>query len=266
MAKRAHTVPRHPRLYRVEVRRTERLTPHMHRVTVGAEALTGFPSMGFDHWFRLFVRLPHQSDFDLPEISGRKWWDQYLAIPEPARPHCANYTIADLRTADGELDIDFVVHLGPDDEPEGRAAIWACTAAPGERLALLDQGILFDPPDDATEVTIVADESGLPGVTGILRSLPAGTVGRVIQEVPTTADRRELTCPAGVELTWIDREDHGVVPGIRALKALRSLDEVDPRGYAFVVGESALAAGGRRHLHRIGLPKDRITFSGFWKH
>lgn len=266
MAKRTRTAPKIPRLYRVEVLRAGRLTPHMQRVTVGGESLTQFPWLGFDHWFRLFVRLPHQSDFDLPELSGKKWWDPYLAIPEETRPHCSNYTIADLRMAEGELDIDFVVHKGPSGEPEGPAAIWACAATPGEQLAVLDQGILFDPPADATEVTIVADESGLPGVCGILRSLPADTVGRVILEVPTGADRRELTAPPGVEITWIDREDHGVVPGVRALKALQALDRVDAGGYGFVVGESKLATGGRRHLHRIGLPKDRITFSGFWKH
>lgn len=266
MAKKRRTVPDNPQLYRVEVRHAERLTPNMHRVTVAGDCLTTFPWMGFDHWFRLFVRLPHQEGFAMPEISGKKWWDPYLAVPEETRPHCSNYTIAGFREADGELDIDFVVHLGASGEPEGPAAIWACAATPGEQLALLDQGIIFDPPEDATEVTIVADESGLPAVSGILRSLPAGTTGRVIQEVPTAADRRELTGPPGIEITWIDREDHGVVPGVRALKELKALDSLDAGGYAFVVGESKLATGGRRHLHKIGLPKDRITFSGFWKH
>ena len=266
MAKRVRTTPKNPQLYRVEVRRAERLTPHLHRVTVGGEALASFPWMRFDHWFRLFVRLPHQSGFAMPEISGKKWWKQYLEIPEQVRPHCANYTVADLRPADRELDIDFVVHRGADGEPAGQAAIWACATTPGEQLAVLDQGILFDPPADASEVTIVADETGLPGVTGILRSLSPDTVGRVIQEVPTAADRRELARPAGVEVRWIDRDDHSVVPGVRALTALRSLEAVDAGGYGFVVGESTLATEGRRHLHRIGLPKDRITFSGFWKH
>jgi NADPH-dependent ferric siderophore reductase len=266
MAKRTLTVPKNPRLYRVAVRRTERFTPHIHRVTVGGDALADFDWMGYDHWFRLFLRRPHQDGFAMPEISGTKWWEQYLEVAEDERPHCSNYTVADLRAAEQEMDIDFVVHRGPGGEPEGAAAIWACAAEPGEPLAVLDQGILFDPPADATEVTLVADESGLPAVTGILRSLPAGTRGRVIQEVPTAADRRDLTGPAGVGITWIDRDDHDVVPGARALQALQSLDAVDRGGYAFVVGESTLAAEGRRHLHRIGLPKARITFSGFWKH
>ncbi|MFI5932040.1 siderophore-interacting protein [Actinoplanes sp. NPDC051494] len=265
MAKRPRTAPKNPQLYRVEVLRTERLTPHMHRVTVGGEALTAFPWMRYDHWFRLFLRLPHQTEFAMPEISGKKWWVEFLEVPEQTRPHCSNYTVADLRAADAEMDIDFVVHRGPGGEPEGPAAIWACAATPGEPLAVLDQGILFAPPAGATDLTIVADESGLPAVTGILRSLPADTVGRVFQEVPTAADRRELTGPSGVTITWADRDDHGAVPGVAALRALESLDALDPGGYGFVVGESTLATRGRRHLHQIGLPKDRITFSGFWK-
>jgi len=133
-------------------------------------------------------------------------------------------------------------------------------------MALLDQGIIFDRPDDASEVTIVADESGLPAVAGILRSLPHDTVGRVIQEVPTALDRRELSGPAGVQVSWIVRNDPHVVAGVKSLAALKEYAAVDPRGYGFVVGESTLATEGRRHLHRLGLPKDRITFSGFWKH
>jgi NADPH-dependent ferric siderophore reductase len=75
-----------------------------------------------------------------------------------------------------------------------------------------------------------------------------------------------LTAPPAVEIIWIDREDHGVVPDPRAFKALQVLDKLDASGYGFVVGESKLATEGRRHLHRIGLPKDRITFSGSGKH
>jgi NADPH-dependent ferric siderophore reductase len=265
MAKRARITPGNPRLYRVEVVRARRLTPNMHRVTVGGEALADFPYLGFDHWFRLFVRLPHQEGFAMPEVSGEVWWPEYLAVPEETRPHCANYTIAELRAGARELDIDFVVHCGPRGEPEGAAAIWACSATPGERLALLDQGILYDAPADATEVTIVADESGLPAVAGILRSLPPTTVGRVVQEVPCAEDRRELTAPPGVTITWVHRDGSGAAPGARALEALREFDALQDTGYGFVVGESALATGGRRQLHKAGLPKDRITFSGFWK-
>jgi len=159
-----------------------------------------------------------------------------------------------------------VVHTDADGQLEGRAAIWACGARPGDELALLDQGCIFDCPDDATEVVIAAEETGLPAVVGIARSLPRDAVGRIIQEVPSALDIRDLDAPVGVTVTWLVRGAVHAVPGRAALAELQRHVPSDDRGYAFVVGESRLATEGRRHLHRAGLPKSRITFSGFWKH
>jgi len=267
MAKTPRLLPENPRLFRARVLRSERTTPSMQRVTVTGDDLAEFGYLGFDHWFRLFVRRPDQDAFRMPDLDGKKWWPTFLAIPEDVRPHCANYTVAEFRAESGEMDIDFVVHTGTDGEPEGRAAIWACAARPGDELAMLDQGCIFDVPDGTSEVVIAAEETGLPGVVGIAASLPRDTVGRIIQEVPTIGDVRELDAPAGVSVTWIVRaETDHTVPGRAALAELQRYVPADDRGYAFVVGESTLATEGRRHLHRAGLPKSRITFSGFWKH
>lgn len=91
-------------------------------------------------------------------------------------------------------------------------------------------------------------------------------MGRLIQEVPTSDDRRDLDAPDGIAVTWVVRDDPHAVPGSVALAELRGHTPADATGYAFVVGEQSLATKGRRHLHRAGLPKDRITFSGFWRH
>lgn len=264
-------MPKNPRLFRARVLRSTRFTPTMQRITVTGDDLHDFPYAGYDHWFRLFLQLPHQRQFTLPEIDGTRWYPQYLALPQDARPHCANYTVAGFRRLlDGtaELDIDFVVHADVDGQLEGGAAIWACAARPGDQIAVLDQGRIFDCPDDASEVFIAAEETGLPAVAGIAASLPRATVGRIIQEVPTAADAREFGAPPGVRVTWIIREDIDphAVPGRAALAELQRHVPSDERAYAFVVGESTLATEGRRHLHRAGVPKSRITFSGFWKH
>ncbi|ARC58528.1 NADPH-dependent ferric-chelate reductase [Frondihabitans sp. 762G35] len=259
-------------MFRAAVVRSERVTPSVQRVTVAGDELDSFDWVGFDQWFRLFLRRPGQEELIAPPVTGSGWWPAYLAMPEEHRPHCANYTVADFRprascpSGVSELDIDFVVHRGPDGALEGRAAIWACGARPGEPVVLLDQGVLFDAPSDASSVLVVAEETGLPAAVGIARSLPQDAVGRLILEVPTAADRRPLHAPAGVEVTWVVRAEPAAVPGAAALAALREHVPADDRGYAFVVGESTLATAGRRHLHRAGLPKSRITFSGFWKH
>jgi NADPH-dependent ferric siderophore reductase len=258
--------PQNVRLYRAEVVASRRCSPSWQRVTVTGDDLADFPYLGFDQWFRLFVPLPGQAGLQLPELNGSQWWKPYLEIPEEVRPHCANYTVADFRSATRELDIDFVLHRGAGGDLEGQAAIWACTTQPGDPLAVLDQGTIFDLPADADTVVMVADETGLPGVSNILTSLPAHTRGHLIQEVPTALDQRELVGPPGIEVTWVTRTDPHLVPGVAALTELRRQPARFDYDYAYVVGESSLATAGRRHLHKMGLPKDRITFSGYWRH
>ncbi|MFE1043790.1 siderophore-interacting protein, partial [Streptomyces sp. NPDC058832] len=110
MAKVRRLVPRNPRMFRARVVRTERVSPSMHRVTVTGADLGEFPLLGYDHWFRLFLQLPHQRRLRLPEFTGTRWWQPYLDVPEEERPHCANYSVADFRRETAEMDIDFVVH------------------------------------------------------------------------------------------------------------------------------------------------------------
>jgi NADPH-dependent ferric siderophore reductase len=260
------TTRRDLQLFGATVVSSRRLTPSMQRVTVQGEDLREFGWRGYDHWFRLFFRVPEQERFTPPiVVAGEKWWPPYLEMPDAVRPYCANYTVADFRAETGEMDIDVVIHRGPDGDLEGGVAIWACAVEPGDEIALLDQGVLFEPPTDATSTLLVGDESALPAIASILRSLPEATTGRVLLEVPTEDDCRDLVRPAGVRVDWIPRSDPHAVPGVAALAALRDLDAVDPQGCALVAGEQTLATSGRRHLVKVGMPKDRITFSGYWK-
>jgi NADPH-dependent ferric siderophore reductase len=115
-------------------------------------------------------------------------------------------------------------------------------------------------------VLLAGEESALPALEGILRSLPPGIGGHAVLEVPTRDDVRELATGPGVQVHWVVRSevDPAALAGAGALSVLTELPAA-PDTYAFLVGESALATGGRRHLVRAGLGKDRITFCGFWK-
>ncbi|MFF4541848.1 SIP domain-containing protein [Streptomyces aureus] len=72
--------------------------------------------------------------------------------------------------------------------------------------------------------------------------------------------------PPGVSITWVARDADGSVGRAAALRGLRRPTSVDASGYAFIVREPTRAQEGRRHLNRLGRPKDRITFSGFRRH
>lgn len=271
MSNRRPILPETVRLYRAVVQRVVEWSPAFRRVTVSSEELSDFSYLGFDHWFRFFVPNPGQTEWRLPTATSKLWYAQWLATPARQRPHCNNYTVADYRPDQRELDIDVVLHRRPSGELEGRVAQWAATTRPGDAVALLDEGLLFNPPADTASVVLAGDESALPALAGILRSLAPDTTGLAVLEIPTSADLRELPHPAGLELHWVIRAecDPAATPGTAALTVLTSRTEaakLDPAGtYAFLVGESRLATEGRRHLVRQGLPKDRITFCGFWK-
>ena len=245
-----------------------RRSPSFQRITVASPELAEFEWLGRDHWFRLFLPAEPNAELVLPVVRGRSWWKPYLAIPEHQRPLCSNYTVADLRrTADGaEMDIDVVLHWDESGKMAGPVATWATTAAVGSQLALLDQGPLFDPPSDVRDIHLASDETGLPGLRGILRDLPPDAAGTAIIEVPDVGDVEELAAPAAIEIVWLPRADHSSVPGAAALAELLGRASPHRDDYAFIVGESTLATEGRRAMHRAGLPKSRITFSGFWKH
>lgn len=257
-------MPAAPRMFTAQVVRTERLSPSFQRVTIASADLTEFDWLGLDHWFRLFFPLSPDGGLRLPEVSGRLWWKNYLAIPDEQRPYCSNYTVADYRSRGehAELDIDVVLHW-TDGELTGVAA-WAVTARPGSPVGILDQGVLFDPPQDTGAYVLASDESGLPAIRGILRGLPADAIGTAIIEVPADDDIQPVQAPEGVRVRWIPRTATGEPAGRLALRALEQI-EPDETSYAFVVGESTLACAGRRALHRAGLAKKRITFSGFWR-
>lgn len=250
----------------VQVVRTERVSPHVIRVTVGGEQLAALPDLGFDQWFRLFLpNATGETSFELPTKLGLLGYLQYKRIPEAVRPVLRNYTVREFRKAQLELDIDFIVHGDADDEHSGVANRWAQRATPGETVALLDQGVGYGYPDDTTEHLIVGDETGMPGIVGILRDLPRDARGLAVIEIPHEDDAQVVDAPPGMEVRWIVRTPT-TAPGAAALAIVRELAPADPeRLMAYIVGERELPTGARRHLVAAGVPKSRILFVGFWR-
>lgn len=261
MARYPRLMPAQPQLFTAGVRRSTRLSPSFQRVTIGGPELAEFDWRGFDHWYRLFLPASG-SPLRLPQVSGRSWWPSYLLIPESKRPHCSNYTVAGFRREAGELDIDVVLHWHHG-ELGGRVARWASQAQPGDPVGLLDQGLMFDPPEGSGRVLLATDETGLPGVLGILAGLPEDATGFALLEVPDAGDVRPIVAPPGIDVSWLPRS--GSQPHGSLVAAAMAAIAVEPNDYAYLVGESSLATGARRQLRKAGLPTSQITFSGFWK-
>lgn len=280
--------PTDPHVLRLTVQRSQRISDSFMRVTLGGDDLNRFTRTGWDQWFRLFLPRQPTAEPRLPTTVGAGWWPQVLLMPPHERPHVRNYTVSDFREDKSELDVDFVMHVSGDNDSKdygdagedyaaadvsGVASDWAASAQPGWRVGLLDQGIGWNPPVEPRRVLIVGDETALPAIAGIARDLPADVRGTVVVEVPRAGDRRELTCPDGVDVHWVVRDGDAHKPGQPALAAATTLFDTDlsvanmelATTYAYVSGEQALATGLRRALVARGIPKSHITFCGYWR-
>ena len=269
MAKRSKYVkPAEPHILHAQVAASKQVSPNFIRVTVGGDDLNRFVPMGYDQWFRMFIKRPGQTELRLPTQTSKLWYAQYLMMGKDTRPTVRNYTVREFRPAGSglfgpgpEMDIDFVAH--GDSSP---ASAFATHAAPGEELAMLDEGLIYNPPPEAPWQLLVGDESALPAIVGVLRSAPRDLKGHAFIEIPHADDAQEVDAPHGVDVHWLTRPDPHGVPGQFALQTVTAATLPDEPGYAFVVGEQQLATGLRRHLvNERKWPKENVSFTGFWR-
>jgi NADPH-dependent ferric siderophore reductase len=254
------------------VLRTERLSSSFVRVTIGSDDPGfDFSYVGYDQWLRLFLPVDDAAPLSLPLGDCEGWYSRLLKMPDSSRPLVRNYTVRDARqTATGwEIDLDFVVHRSAATGlVEGVGANWALNVQPGSPLGMLDQGRIFAPEDATGKVVIVSDESGLPGVEGILRSLAPNVTAVVVLEVPHGDDVRALASDATVAVEWVVRADspeHAhALAGKAALERLETLD-LDPNGYVYAVGEASFVLAARKRAQHAGLPKGAIDFCAYWR-
>ena len=258
-------------LVHLTVLRTERLSPHWMRVTLGGAEISQFRHMGYDQWFRIFLPLGGDEGLDRLPAKANKMFGylRYLRIPDGVRPVMRNYSVRAYRpateSAGAEIDVDFVLHGSAADGTAGPASRWAETCEPGESVVIIDEGLAFNPARGVDRVVLVADETGLPAIASICATLPADSSGVAIIEVPSPEDALEFPHPAGITVRWIVRE-HGIKPGSLALQALTEAALPDAPFHAYIVGEQALPTEARRHLvGERGVSKDRVSFCGYWR-
>lgn len=262
--------PEKSELLTLHVLRRQRLSPSFARVTLGGDDLARFVPLGRDQWFRLFLPVAEGTLTRLPQRLDSFAYLRYLAIAKTERPVLRNYTVADFRPAgeqQAELDVDFVLHGSAAEGTAGPAATWAETCAPGDAVAILDEGVLFTPPADlAGPIALVGDETALPALAGILASLDPAATGTAVVEVPDAGDVRTLAAPDGVDVRWVVRADPHATPGAAARDAATEAAPGDGLpAYAWVAGEQSLVSAMRRHWVRAGVDKRAISFTGYWR-
>jgi NADPH-dependent ferric siderophore reductase len=252
----------------IEVVATERITPHMARITFGGAELADYASVEPDQQVKLYFPKPGRSQPVLPprDLDFMAWYQAFGAIPEPERPWMRSYTVRAHHAETATIDIDFVLH-----DHAGPATRWAETAEPGARLAMFGPSASFARPTPlaasvakAEWLLLAGDATALPAIAGILDWLPADTQAIAYIEVVDQAEHQAL--PGNATIHWLDRNDTPAPPGALLADALTSATLPSGTCFAWLAGEAGSVRALRRHLiNDRALPKSAIDFTGHWR-
>lgn len=237
---------------------TAEVTPKVRRITFGGGDLTTFVPGAPDQF--LYVLLPPPGRRELT-IDQSFTWSQWDRMPEAERPVGAYYTVRAWRPEVAELDMDFVLHT-----PAGPACEWAARAAAGDPVALWGPRSSLDVPADTDWYLLVADDTGLPALSGILDSLPDGTRVRAFVEVADAAEVQPLSIGPAIDVTWLTRD--GAAPGTTTalLDAVKALPWPGGTPYVWGGGESRTLTQIRKYLRRdVGLAREQVSLVGYWR-
>ena len=213
---------------------SERITPNMHRVTLGGPGMRDFPAHAEGGYVKLHV----------PPPGG----------PGSNEPTRRTYSIRAQR--ENEIDLDFVLH-----GDGGPASRWAVGCTAGETILVGGPGPRA-PVDPAMDWFLLAgDMTALPAISVNIEHLPADATGYVAIEVIDAADIQDLPLPAGMEIEWLGEE-----PGLLA-DHVRRLPWRDGNPSAWAASEFSAMRALRDYLRvERGLGKANLYISSYWKH
>ena len=234
------------------------LTPKVRRITFGGDDLATFTPIAPDQFLYVLLPPPGRSELTIDQSFT---WSAYEHMPEGERPVGAYYTVRAWRPEVAELDIDFVLHT-----PAGHACEWAARATPGEPVALWGPRTSLTPPPDTDRYVLLADDTGLPALAGILEALPDGTPARAFVEVADADEIQPLPTGAGIDVTWFTRD--GAAPGTTTalLDAVRAMPWPGGTPYVWGGAESRTLTRIRQHLRtEVGLAREQVSLVGYWR-
>jgi NADPH-dependent ferric siderophore reductase len=243
------------KLWRVPVRRVERVTPRMARITVGGDDLADFPAAGTDQNVMLYfypagVRLPEPLTLE----AARGMWSQ-------VRPKTRTYTIARHDPDRREIDFDVVLH-----GDAGLASAWAQRVRPGDPLIFVGPSPAYRPDPAVDWYLLAGDETALPAIAAILRELPAGARTLVFIEVADAAEEQGLPTAADATVTWLHRDGVPAGSGDALVRAVAGAAHPPGEGEAWLAGERSAMVALRRHLlDERGLARARVRPTTYWR-
>jgi NADPH-dependent ferric siderophore reductase len=247
-------VRREPPPFRpVAVRRVERLSPRMRRITVGGPGLDGLAIEDPGASVRLLLPSP-DGELVLPTWNGNEF-----LLPDGRRPPIRTFTPRRFDPEAQELDLEVVIH------GHGAASEWAEAAAPGGPAAVSGPGRGYTIDREAPAFLLGGDETAIPAISQLLEVLPFRTPVQVRIEVAEPDARLPLPDHPLADVEWCDLPA-GSSPGDALVAAVADADLV-PGAKVWVAGEAAAVQRIRRHLFSDqGVTRADATVRGYWKH
>lgn len=246
-------------LRRVEVVGARDVTPRMRRITLGGPEMAAFERDGLAHGpfhspgFDDHVKVLFAEDGDVEKVLPVQLAEGIEWTQAPGR-QARDYTPR--RVANGEVDLDFVLHGA------GPAVAWARAAQPGDALWIVGPKSSIVVPDDLDWVLLVGDETALPAIGRFFDERPTDAPAHAVITIGASTARQELALREGDTLSWVvapptDRD---------ALEtAVRAAIPADGDGFAWAGAESRTLLPLRRFFSRErGLAKTRMNLTGYW--
>ncbi|WP_137940079.1 siderophore-interacting protein [Chitinivorax sp. B] len=244
-----------PRLLRV--RRTEQLTPHMRRVWLSGDALSGFPTGSEGRHIKLMLARSGQAEPVLPTLGP----DGPIWPPADVRPITRTYTVAAYDEAAGELAVDLVLH-----GDNGPASRWINHAMEGDAIGVAGPAA---PPlfrETADWYLLIGDPSSIPLLRAVLCALPAQAKGMALIEVPDQAEIQPLIGPAGVTIEWFDRQGAPAGDSTLLLDSLQRRQLPDGQPSVTLAGESNQVVAIRDWLLKVCQVSRHMMYAvPYWK-
>lgn len=215
----------------LKVASSERLTPHMIRLTLEGSELEGFVSAAPDDHFKLFVPDGEEGD-------ARRDYTPRLY-------------------KDGRLTVDVVDH------PGGPAADWARLAATGDSVMIGGPRGSVVIGGDIRHWVLIGDETALPAIGRRIEELPAESSVMSIVAVPGPEDEQQFETAARHDPVWLHRPLSDATEARPYIEALEKID-LPPQTFVWVAAEAAVAREIRSYLLDRGHDLQWIKASGYW--
>lgn len=211
------------------------LTPGFRRITMRVAYLHGYLQGVPAQWIKLFY-----SDVGMEaEATGRA------------------FTIRNYRPAEGELDVDCILHAS------GPIASWAADAAVGDTVYLSGARGGCQTSMEQPWTILAGDTAAIPAIATLIEAMPENANADIFVTVEDPGDLAVLPSRAGFRLHWgISRSNAGTL-----LQLLRAASIVPTTGRAWLAGEAGLVHASRLQLAHDGILPNRLIHSaGYWKH